>query len=179
MKLFLTDYASYNNGTQFEFGHWVDLEQFSDVDEFADYIREHLEGADRKSPLGYGAIREEPMFTDYEDLPRNLYRESGGGDYLDDVIKFVNLDDETRLKVRFLIEEVGFAFREAMDHHDEVIVYEDVSSTTKYELFAEYFPEADKVEESCDYLEINYERFLNDYFYHVEYDGVWYFIQFD
>ena len=26
---FLTDYASYNNGTQFEFGHWVNLEDFS------------------------------------------------------------------------------------------------------------------------------------------------------
>lgn len=33
-KLFLTDYASYNEGKQFEFGHWVDLSQFSDADEF-------------------------------------------------------------------------------------------------------------------------------------------------
>lgn len=33
-KLFLTDYASYNNGTQFQFGHWVDLTDFSDATEF-------------------------------------------------------------------------------------------------------------------------------------------------
>jgi hypothetical protein len=33
-QIFLTDYASYNNGTQFEFGHWVDLSEFSDADEF-------------------------------------------------------------------------------------------------------------------------------------------------
>lgn len=29
-KIFLTDYASYNNGTQFEFGHWVELNDFND-----------------------------------------------------------------------------------------------------------------------------------------------------
>ena len=32
-KIFLTDYASYNNGTQFEFGHWVELNDFNDEDE--------------------------------------------------------------------------------------------------------------------------------------------------
>ena len=40
-KIFLTDYASYNNGTQFEFGHWVDLSDFSDADEVMEYISDH------------------------------------------------------------------------------------------------------------------------------------------
>jgi len=53
-KLFLTDYASYNNCSQFEFGHWVDLSQFADEIEFSDYITEHFEEADRKSPLPCG-----------------------------------------------------------------------------------------------------------------------------
>ena len=48
-KIFLTDYASYNNGTQFEFGHWVDLDQFDDADELNDYIEDHFEQADKKS----------------------------------------------------------------------------------------------------------------------------------
>jgi hypothetical protein len=38
-KLFLTDYASYNEGSQFEFGHWVDLTEFSDSSDFLDYIK--------------------------------------------------------------------------------------------------------------------------------------------
>ena len=75
-KLFLTDYASYNNGTQFQFGHWVDLDQFNDEDEFSEYITKHLAECDKKSPLGFGSIREEPMFTDFENFPRELYSES-------------------------------------------------------------------------------------------------------
>jgi hypothetical protein len=30
--IFLTDYASYNDGSQFEFGHWVKLNQFANAD---------------------------------------------------------------------------------------------------------------------------------------------------
>ena len=50
-KIFLTDYASYNNGTQFEFGHWVDLSDFSDADELMEYISDHLAEADKISPF--------------------------------------------------------------------------------------------------------------------------------
>ena len=58
-KIFLTDYASYNNGTQFEFGHWVDLNKFDDVEELNDYIQEHFENADNESPLDdFGSTRE-------------------------------------------------------------------------------------------------------------------------
>lgn len=76
-KIFLTDYASYNEGTQFEFGHWVDLEQFNDADELRDYITDHFKKADKKRPLACGTPREEIMVTDYEDLPELLYSESG------------------------------------------------------------------------------------------------------
>jgi hypothetical protein len=74
-KLFLTDYASYNNGTQFEFGHWVDLTEFQRFTlEFMDYINDHFKRADKISPLD--SPREEIMFTDYEDLPERLYSET-------------------------------------------------------------------------------------------------------
>jgi len=75
-KIFLTDYASYNNGTQFEFGHWVDLDQFDDADELNDYIEDHFEQADKKSPLDEsGSIREETMITDFEGFPKFFYSE--------------------------------------------------------------------------------------------------------
>ncbi|WP_297095584.1 antirestriction protein ArdA [uncultured Draconibacterium sp.] len=76
MKLFLTDYASYNEGTQFEFGHWVELEGFSSADDFIDYIKDHFAECDEKRPLLCGTPREETMFTDYEDMPSGLYSES-------------------------------------------------------------------------------------------------------
>ncbi|MGV6830275.1 MAG: antirestriction protein ArdA [bacterium] len=76
-SIFLTDYASYNNGTQFQFGHWVDLTQFNDADELMEYIRNHFEEADKESPLDeFGSKREEIMITDFEGFPEVLYSES-------------------------------------------------------------------------------------------------------
>lgn len=75
-RIFLTDYASYNNGSQFEFGHWVELSDFSDANELMQYIVDHFEEADKNSPLD--SPREEIMITDYEGFPRSLYSESMG-----------------------------------------------------------------------------------------------------
>ena len=76
--IFLTDYASYNNGTQFEFGHWVDLTQFNNAQELGIYISKHFEKCDKKSPLDqYGSKREETMITDFEGFPEEFYSESG------------------------------------------------------------------------------------------------------
>ena len=75
-KIFLTDYASYNNGTQFEFGHWLSLDQFGDPKELNNYITKHFKKADKKSPLDqYGSTREETMITDFEGFPKSLYTE--------------------------------------------------------------------------------------------------------
>lgn len=77
-KIFLTDYASYNNGTQFEFGHWVDLSDFNDAEELNEYISNHFKECDEKSPLDeYGSKREETMITDFEGFPDEFYSESG------------------------------------------------------------------------------------------------------
>jgi hypothetical protein len=73
-RIFLTDYASYNNGTQFEFGHWLDLADFSDADELIQYINNHFAEADKKSPLD--SPREEIMITDFEGFPESLYSEA-------------------------------------------------------------------------------------------------------
>ena len=74
-RLFVTDYASYNNGTQFQFGHWVNLSDFNDAEEFIEYITNHLAEADKTSPIE-GTTREEIMFTDFEGFPKSLYHES-------------------------------------------------------------------------------------------------------
>lgn len=79
-RIFLTDYASYNNGTQFEFGHWIDLSEFNDADELNEYIQNHFEEADEASPLD--SPREEIMITDYEGFPEAFYSESMNFDKL-------------------------------------------------------------------------------------------------
>lgn len=91
-QIFLTDYASYNNGTQFEFGHWVDLSQFSNAEELNDYIVEHFAECDEKSPLPCGSKREETMITDYECFPEEFYSESGCN--WDKIFKYIEIDFE-------------------------------------------------------------------------------------
>lgn len=91
-RFFLTDYASYNNGTQFEFGHWVELSDFSDADELNEYILNHFKEADEKSPLD--SPREEIMITDYEGFPSSYYSESGMD--FEKLFKYLELDWENK-----------------------------------------------------------------------------------
>ena len=81
-KVFLTDYASYNEGKQFEYGHWVELDQFSDEYELQEYIDNHFKEAGIEDP--------EPMFTDFEGFPKQFYDESGCE--WDKIFKFIELD---------------------------------------------------------------------------------------
>jgi antirestriction protein len=67
-KIFLTDYASYNEGTQFELGHWVNLEDFEDAEELNEYINTHFSENGIEDP--------EVMITDFEGFPEQFYSES-------------------------------------------------------------------------------------------------------
>jgi len=91
-RIFLTDYASYNNGSQFEFGHWVDLGDFEDAEEFSEYIIIHLQECDEKSPIDEYTKREEPMFTDFEGFPDSLYSESLSVDDLQKIFNYIDLE---------------------------------------------------------------------------------------
>ena len=108
-KIFLTDYASYNNGTQFEFGHWVDLTQFSSVDELDDYIREHFEQADKISPLPCGSAREEIMITEFEGFPKVFYSESMGENEFEKLFEYLTLDDDDRKLIEMYAEATGYS----------------------------------------------------------------------
>jgi hypothetical protein len=99
-RIFLTDYASYNNGSQFEFGHWVDLADFNDADEFSEYISNHFKECDEKSPIDEHTKREETMFTGFEGFPNSLYSESLSGDDLQKIFNYIDLKfpDEDNFK---------------------------------------------------------------------------------
>ena len=175
-RLFLTDYASYNEGTQFEFGHWVDLDDFSDEVEFSDYITEHLAEADKKSPLGFGSIRGEPMFTDYEGFPKELYSESCSPSDLAYLFEYLALEDDKKLVVTALMDVWGYGIKEAIEASDDRYLTE-FTDNAKYELFEMYYPEAEKQEQSNDYLTIDYDRFIDDCYTKVEIDGTTYLLE--
>lgn len=88
-KLFVTDYASYNEGKQFEHGHWVELNDFSDAEEFNDYLINHF-----KNVVGIEDF--EPMYTDFEGFPDSLYSESLSTNELEKIFKYIELDFEDK-----------------------------------------------------------------------------------
>jgi antirestriction protein len=178
-RLFLTDYASYNNGTQFEFGHWVDLTDFADANDFCEYIDNHFAEADEKSPLPCGSSREEVMFTDYEGFPSDLYGESMGGSDMEHLFAFLSLSDDDKAKAAFLLYD-GQDIEYALDNYDDVYLREyDGTNREKYFLFEEYYPDAEEMSNRNDYVTIDYDRFIDDLFIEFEYDGVNYLVQRD
>lgn len=127
-KIFLTDYASYNNGTQFEFGHWLELDQFSDADELMDYIKEHFEECDEKSPLD--SPREEIMITDFEGFPSELYSESMGKNEFEKVFQLFeymedNNIDSLKNEGENLLELWNEYCRENASGDDEIYHFDD------------------------------------------------------
>ncbi len=111
-QIFLTDYASYNNGTQFEFGHWVDLTQFSDLDEFEDYMREHFKEADKESPLPCGTPREEIMLTDFEGFPKCFYSESYERETMQKLFDYLALDEYDQKLVEMYADATGYSIKD-------------------------------------------------------------------
>jgi len=173
-KIFLTDYVSYNNGKQFEFGHWADLTQFADADDFLQYIKNHFEEADKKSPLGFGCKREEPMFTDFENFPRCLYSESMGAKDLENLFEFINLDDDDKMKVCFILEQ-GESFDYAISKYEDVYFIEDTDAAI-YDEFEMFYPDAEKARKYCPYIDIDYEQFRKENYTEFEYNGEYYLV---
>ena len=167
-RIFLTDYASYNEGRQFEpgGGHWVDLDQFTDYDELAEYARNHFAKLDKKRPLGFGAIREEWMITDKEGIPDAFYSESWDSQLMESLFEWFQLDNQTRYKVEYIQwNEHRPDFDYCLLQADELYLIEYPDSLQeKYELFEQYYPEANAADDACPYLRIDLDHFLDECF---------------
>lgn len=176
MRLFLTDYASYNNGTQFEFGHWVDLEQFDAADEFMEYIKEHFEEADKKSPLPCFSKREEIMFTDYEGMPKELYSESMSFKEMEQIFQLKELDDDDQLKVIFMLEQ-NCEFDYAIEKYEDVYMTPyNYTNEEKYDLIEQYYPDIYEISSKIPYLEVNEDHFIEENFTEFNYNNQDYLI---
>lgn len=158
-KLFLTDYASYNEGSQFEFGHWVNLTEFSDSSDFLEYIQNHFKECDKKSPLD--SPREEIMFTDYEDLPDRLYSESLSVNELDALFMYINLEDYQKVSYEYLVDYLGYNVNDInisdIEEYSGMEHYEGI----EFDMFEEFYP---NVESSNPYISINYDDFMSETF---------------
>lgn len=82
-RIFVTDYASYNEGTQFKHGHWVDLDQFDSVDSLDEYLTAHFEEAGIEDP--------EIMITDFEGFPKRFYSESYDTNLIGELFEYFEL----------------------------------------------------------------------------------------
>jgi len=111
-KLFITDYASYNAGLQFVIGQWYDLEDYDDVEELENQVKENYRNAinsDSNTAKLYAEnwidIEDlELMVTDYEGFPKEYYSESWDYkliqkilDAKDIIEEFESIDDDTLL----------------------------------------------------------------------------------
>ena len=157
-KLFLTDYASYNEGKQFQFGHWVDLTDFSDSSDFLEYIENHFKKCDKISPLD--SPREEIMFTDYEDFPERLYSESLSVADLDTLFMYINLEDYQKVSFEYLVY-VGYNANDInisdIEEYSGMEHYEGI----EFDMFEEFYP---NVESSNPYIRIDYDNFMDETF---------------
>lgn len=82
-KIFVTDYASYNNGNQFKHGHWIDLSEYSDIESLNDYLNVHFEQA--------GIVDPEIMITDFEGFPEKFYSESFDSKLMEELFEYLEL----------------------------------------------------------------------------------------
>lgn len=164
-RVFLTDYASYNNGTQFEFGHWVDLTNFVDGSEFLEYVRNHFKEADKKSPLC--SPREEIMITDIEGIPSELYSESGMN--WDIVMEYVNMEECEQISFEILLQQ-GYDAEYASSHYDDIypILDIDIDNYVQDYLDEYYGEKFNNNIFNTRYITIEYDLFKQEAF--TEYD---------
>ena len=174
MELFITDYASYNEGTQFEFGKWWSLDDYADAEDFKDAVQEYFEKADEKRPLDeYGSKREELMITDSEGIG-DLYQESYSDKHIEELYTLLEMADKTQYDIDFLIEvksHFGYDIDDfEMAFDDMIIVHEDsaydimIQSCTELENLPSYVAiDWEKTEEWFyqDYAEIGGYYVLN------------------
>ena len=176
-SIFITDYASYNQGTQFEFGHWLDLSIFTDVSDFFDYVTTHFKESDEKNPLMCGGVREELMITDFENVPFALQSECMGVTEIENLIDYVNLENKESFNIA--LEFFGDV-EQAKSEHENLFYYEHSYEYSTYiDMYHDYRGcEVMELYESIedDFIEIDYKRFIDRMFTVVETENGKYFV---
>ncbi|NQX81273.1 MAG: antirestriction protein ArdA [Flavobacteriaceae bacterium] len=171
-RIFLTDYASYNDGSQFEFGHWVELDQFDDADELYNYISEHFKKADFKSPLF--SPREEMMITDFEGFPKEFYSECMNFNNLFEFFEMAeNCDYDIEIIEAF--SNLGFADISDTEKFFEELENRFIGEYENDEEFAEEMIGEEQIDKIPSFISIDWERTAEGYMQDYTSDSGYYF----
>ena len=168
MRIYIADLAAYNNG--YLVGDWIDLPS-SDI--WADVQKVLDQGTSIRVFEGVydGVPSEEWAIHDYE-APFRI----GEYDDLDSINKlaeeFDQMDDQDIKKVSYLVNYQGEDMIKAVQHCDDVEVYEDMSYNDLAEhLVDETWNVPEHLENYIDYdkfageLEMDYAQVGNDLYY--------------
>ena len=117
----------------------------------------------------------EVMFTDFEGFPKQLYSESYSPTDLENLFFFFQLDEYDQAKYAYCLDQ-GYKPADAQNEYEDIILYEYNSEKDIWAIFEVYYPDAIKAEETCYYLEINYDSFKRDNFYEFEFNGQSYLV---
>jgi len=121
-RIFITTYNLYNCGMQFaseNSGFWMSTDE--------DLADAHEKLAQAEIELGIGDGDIEPMVTDYENFPAELYSECMGEDAIEKINQWANLSDDEQIAFEFLTDMISCDFDEALESLDCVILYKNTS----------------------------------------------------
>jgi antirestriction protein len=119
MRVYVSTYKSYNDGNLN--GRWMDIDNFSDYDEFIEACRELFEDEEDPEEI-------ELMFQDKDsELPEWAYSENEIDSRLWD---YIDLDEDDKLKFNYLVEYLSYDIDEAFDNYQDVIFYDGMTLKT-------------------------------------------------
>lgn len=101
--VYVGTYKKYDNGNLF--GEWIDLEKFSDAEEFLNVCR--LLHDDEEEP--------DLMFQDYQGFPGEFYYELMSKDDIQNILDYVNLSDDDKEMIEDYIECYGRSIEDFKD----------------------------------------------------------------
>lgn len=145
--LYVGTYKKYNEGSLY--GMWLDLEQFSDAEEFFKVC----------SKLHDDEHDAEFMFQDFKGFPEEFYNESMGEEEIQKILDYIALDDEDRE----LIEDYCEVNYENIKDFDEFIEGAKERSMGRYDSFREFTDQMADEEIACHSLGSSTE-FFEEYF---------------
>lgn len=150
-KLFITTYALYNEGRQFESkdtGFWFDVEEKTWQE-----ICDHFEKIDPDPEL---------MFTCYEDFPEKLYSESMSEKGFDEIKEYAELDDNKQEGYQFLRDHMGYEHDLAISKADDVHFQDQSPENYAYDYIDECYELTDWIKGHLDYESIAKELEMNN-----------------
>lgn len=152
--VYVGTYRKYNEGSLF--GMWINLEMFTDAEDFFDVCRELHK--DEDDP--------EFMFQDFQGFPKEMYHESMSNDGIQLILDYLQLDDDTREMLDAYCECFGTDI-EDFDDFVETAKERNMGQWDSFRDFSDHMADEDIACHACansDFFEkyFDYESYARD-----------------